>query len=198
MKKRRVLFLAGLVISLLVLAGCGFDLESVEPAEEPSEESTEESVSGPAEEINLYDVDGGGTNYAFTCDGEEFRAQHTWENWRIFDSYKITNEKKMTVICQALIDTYPVHGKDMESYRTADDMVYEWQQHNLAYTYLPEDNPWRESAMNVDFDPEDQGRSFEEIYEDRTGREFDLEEKIKEELEEGHLMEKLEEYLTGD
>ncbi|MDO5491687.1 MAG: hypothetical protein Q4F96_04730, partial [Bacillota bacterium] len=102
----------------------------------------------------------------------------------------------MIAICQTLIDTHPVHGRDDESYRTADDMVYEWEQHNLVYTYLPEDNLWRESAKNVDFDPEDQGRSFEEIYEDRTGQELDLKEKIREKLRDGRLMERLEQFLS--
>lgn len=56
----------------------------------------------------------------------------------------------MIAICQALIDTHPVHGRDDEFYRTADDMVYEWE-YNPVYTYLPEDNLWRESAKNMDF-----------------------------------------------
>ena len=78
----------------------------------------------------------------------------------------------MKKICQTLIDEHPVHGSDYESYRTADDMVYEWKQHNLAHKVLPDDNPWKETSGNVDFDPEDQGKSLEEIYEDRTGQKF--------------------------
>ena len=63
----------------------------------------------------------------------------------------------------------------MKSYRTVDDLVYEWQQHNLAYTILPDDNSWKEHAKDVDLNPDDQGKSLEEMYEDRTGNELDIE-----------------------
>ena len=151
-----------------------------------------------AEDLGFYDVYGSGSYYAFTYDGEEFTAQYYYDNWTLYDSYKITNEDDMGIICQALIDIHPIHGKDLESYRTADDMVYEWKQHNLAYKYLPADNAWRQNAQNVDFDPADQGRSFEEIYEDRTGQEFDLKKYVKEGIESGKIKEKLEEILHGE
>ena len=80
----------------------------------------------------------------------------------------------MKKICQALIDIHPIHGSDMISYRTSDDMVYEWLQHNFAYSVLPDDNLWKNNAKNVDFDPQDQGKSIKEIYEDRTGKKFDF------------------------
>ena len=147
------------------------------------------------EDIGLYDVDGGGWCYAFTYRGEEFRAQYYYDNWTIYDSYKITNGHDMKIICQALIDINPVHGSDYESYRTAKDMKYEWKQHNLAYKYLPEDNPWRQNAMNVDFDPEDQGRSFEEMYEARTGQDIDVEQYVREKVEDGELVDELKQLL---
>lgn len=81
----------------------------------------------------------------------------------------------MVSICQALLDVHPVHGSDMQSIRTAEDMAYEWLQHNLAYELLPEDNPWRRNAKDVDLNPEDQNKTFREMYEDRTGKEFRLE-----------------------
>ena len=59
-------------------------------------------------------------------------------------------------------------------YRTEEDMAYEWLQHNIAFMVLPKDDPLLEDAKNVDLDPADQGRSFREIYEDRTGKEFSL------------------------
>ena len=96
----------------------------------------------------------------------------------------------MKIICQALIDVHPVHGKDLSSYRTADDMAYEWEQHNIAYKYLPDDSSWKGSAGNVDLDPYDQGRSFEEIYEDRTGEKFSIKEEIKESLKDGSFFDK--------
>ena len=39
-----------------------------------------------------------------------------------------------------------------------DDLVYEWQQHNLAYNILPDDNSWKEHAKDVDLNPADQGK----------------------------------------
>ena len=76
----------------------------------------------------------------------------------------------MMIICQALSEVHPIHGKDMVSYRTPEDMAYEWQQHNFAYYMLPEESPWKQSVQNVDLDPKDQGKSFSELYEDRTNK----------------------------
>jgi hypothetical protein len=36
-----------------------------------------------------------------------------------------------------------------------------------------------DSVKDVDFDPEDQGKSYEELYEDRTGRKLDLKEMLR-------------------
>jgi hypothetical protein len=76
-------------------------------------------------------------------------------------------------------------------------MAFEWQQHNIAYEQLPEGNQWRESAMNVDLDPDDQGKTFKEMYEERTGKKLDLDtliehsdkikEKAKEKLQENNI-----------
>lgn len=52
----------------------------------------------------------------------------------------------MTLICQALADEHPVHGADLVSYRTAEDMAYEWQQHNIAYQLLSDDSPFRNNV----------------------------------------------------
>ena len=146
-------------------------------------------------DIGLTNYDGMGAKYFFTYKGEEFRAWYQSDCWTIYDSYKITNNHDMKIICQALIDVHPVHGADLSSYRTAEDMAYEWEQHNLAYKYLPEDSPYRESAMNVDLDPQDQGRSFEEIYEDRTGQEFSLKEEVKESIKDGTFFDKVKKYF---
>lgn len=177
--KRRGLAKAVLLLLCLVLAagmtlmfGCGEDIAS-EPSDETESiiETTGYSRLSSTEDIGLYDMYSSGTNYAFTYHGEEFLATYYYDNWTIYDSYKITNKHDMKIICQALIDIYPIHGRDMVSYRTADDMAYEWKQHNLACKVLPEDSPWRESAENVDFDPADQGKSIKELYEDRKGTE---------------------------
>ena len=130
-------------------------------------------LSDPSD-INLRDTDGNGKNYLFTYDGEDFSVVYTTDNWKIYDSYKINNTEDMTIICEALISVHQIHGSDMESYRTAEDMAYEWLQHNIAYQFLPDESPWKVHAQNVDLDPKDQGKSFSEIYEDRTGKEFNL------------------------
>lgn len=168
------------------------DQDGAEQTEGTAEQTTEQTDDA---DIDLRDVDGGGTNYAFTYNGEEFRALFQYDCWTIYDSYKITDKDAQVRICQAMIDIHPVHGKDMVSYRTAEDMAYEWQQHNLAYQCLPEDNAWRQHAANVDLDPQDQGRTFEEIYEDRTGQDLDLKEKVKESIEDGTIFEKAKHYL---
>ncbi|WP_026653143.1 hypothetical protein [Butyrivibrio proteoclasticus] len=124
--------------------------------------------------IEVISADGGEKNYTFVYYDETFSAIYTPDHWKIIDSYKITSASDMEVICQALIDIHPVHGADMVSYRSADDMAYEWLQHNVAYEYLPEDNAWRAKCKDVDFNPEDQGKTFYEIYEERTGEEFDF------------------------
>ncbi len=145
------------------------------------------SLSSP-DDIKLRSDDG--NSYYFTYQDEDFYTEYYDDVWTIYNSYKITNSHDIKIICQALADEHPIHGKDMESYRTPSDMAFEWEQHNLAYQQLPEDNSWRESAKNVDIDPQDQGKTFKEIYEDRTGQEitiddvFDKKDKIIEKIKE--------------
>ena len=135
-------------------------------------ESEGNGILSSLEDIDLHAVDGTKQNYVFLYGNEEFSAQYTAENWKIVDSYKISNTQDMILICQALLNIHPVHGRDMQSIRTAEDMTFEWLQHNLAYAILPEDSPWRQNAKDVDLNPADQGKSFQEMYEDRTGRKF--------------------------
>lgn len=123
-------------------------------------------------DINLTSADGGTKNYTFTYNGETFKAKHTADHWTLYDSYKINSKSDMMIICQALIDLYPVHGSDMVSYRTAEDMTFEWQQHNLGYMFLGEKSEWASHLKDCDFDPSDQGKTFDEIYKDRTGKDF--------------------------
>lgn len=122
--------------------------------------------------IILKDVDGNKKNYTFKYNGEIYRATYTKENWKIEDSYKINDKEIMLKICEELLKAHKIHGSDMVSYRTADDMVYEWVQHNLAYQVLPDGNRWKKSVKDVDFDPKDQGKSLKELYESRTGQKF--------------------------
>ena len=149
-----------------------------------------------AEDINLQDVDGQGTNYSFTYNSENYSAVYRTDNWTIYNSYKISSMSDMTIICQALIDIHPIHGRDMSSYRSADDMVYEWMQHNIAYAALPDDSELKSHARDVDFNPEDQGRSFEELYKDRTGKDLDINDILTEEQQD-KLIESLKEMLES-
>ena len=130
-------------------------------------------------EIGLTDEDGNGKNYVFVYADESFNATYITDHWKIIDSYKITNNSDIIIICQALIAEHPVHGSDKVSYRTAEDMAYEWSQHNLAYEVLSDDTIWKEKSKDVDLNPEDQGKTFIEIYEDRTGKKFDITEFLK-------------------
>lgn len=126
------------------------------------------------DDLSLKDVNNKKTNFTFIYMNEVFNATYTKDNWHIENSYKINNKNDITIICKALTDIYPIHGKDMKSFRTIDDLVYEWKLHNIAYDFLPEDSSWKENARSVDLNPEDQGRSIEEIYETRTGKKFNV------------------------
>ena len=127
-----------------------------------------------AADIELTDTDGNGKNYHFYYAGDDFTAIYTPDNWKVKDSYRVHSEADMIIICQALIDEHPVHGKDLVSYRTAEDMAYEWQIHNMGYAFFSDDENLRNKAKDVDFDPKDQGLTIEEFYESRTGKEFDV------------------------
>lgn len=150
------------------------DTASTDTSRQSSTGTSSTGILTSTEDINLHDIDGAGTNYEFTYNGETYSAVYTTDNWRIYNSYKIQDIGDIAIICQALIDIHPIHGSDMESYRTVEDMAYEWLQHNLAYEFLPDDDPLKSHARDVDLDPKDQNKSFEEIYKDRTGKEFDI------------------------
>ena len=134
------------------------------------EELEDDSILDIESKIELVDVDGAGSNYYFEYNGEKFTAIYTYDNWKIIDSYKITNKKDMAKICQALLDEHKIHGNDLMSYRTADDMVNEWVQHNIGYGFFPEGNEYKLRAKDVDFDPEDQNKGLIELYESKTGK----------------------------
>lgn len=127
------------------------------------ENETEEKLS--KENIEIKNV--GNNFYEFNYNSKVYTAQYTKDNWKIINSYEINNKKDMIAICQSLIDIFPIHGKDMISYRTAEDMAYEWIQHNLAYKLLPETSNWKENVKDVDLNPEDQGKDLLELYKER-------------------------------
>ncbi|MBP3901988.1 MAG: hypothetical protein J6D53_11150 [Blautia sp.] len=139
------------------------------------------------EDIGLWSSDG--ANYYFTYNGTEFHAEHRYDSWVIYSSYRIINASDIEIICSALSREHPVPSIDYTSYRTPSDMALEWIQHNIVYYQLPEGSHWREHAMTVCLDPEDQGKTFQELYEDRTGAKLDNEELIEK------IREKIKEYL---
>ena len=140
------------------------------------------------DDINLRSGDG--SYYTFTYKDEDYEAEFQEDTWTIYNSCRIKNAKDILIICRALSEEHSVPSRDRESTRTPEDMAFEWEQHNLAYEQLPEGNHWRESSRNVDLDPDDQGKTFKEIYEERTGEELNLDtvmehkDKIKEKLRE--------------
>ena len=123
-------------------------------------------LSSP-EDIDLHDTDGGGTNYVFTYGKEEYEAIYTPDNWKIVNSYRIKRLQDLKIICSALISIHPIPDKDRIGYRTADDLAYEWSEHNSAYEMLPDDSPWKANVRDVDLDPDDQGKSMVDMALDR-------------------------------
>ena len=190
MKKINLFLLAACLVLSFCLTGCSE--ESMQKVERITGGILSTASLSSPEDINLRSDDG--YSYYFTYQDEDFYAEYYDDVWTIYNSYRITSSHDILIICRALSEEHPIHGRDMESYRTPTDMAFEWEQHNLAYEQLPEDNAWRESAKNVDLDPQDQGKTFKEIYEDRTGKEITLDdvyekkdkilEKVKEKLKE--------------
>ncbi|MBR1863356.1 MAG: hypothetical protein IJ806_04650 [Ruminococcus sp.] len=125
-------------------------------------------LSSP-EEVGLYDTDGGGSRYAFTYGGETYSAVYTYDNWKVIDSYRITNSADIELICTALSDEHPIHDRELTGYRTPEDMAYEWEQHNIAYRMLNENSSWLQNVKDVDLDPADQGKSLYDLFRDRMG-----------------------------
>ena len=125
------------------------------------------SLLSSPEDIGLHDTDGNGVDYIFSYGGEKFSALCEPENWHITDSYKIEYEDDILLICQALISVHPIHSADMQSYRTAEDMAFEWHQHNLAYNLLPDSSEWKSNAKDVDLDSKDEGKGLFNFLMDR-------------------------------
>ncbi len=166
-----ILIILGIIIFLVVKNIIWWEENIVKESEITLEDDNEEKATlQSVKELKLKDVDGKKTNYSFIYKKETFKAKYTKDNWKIIDSYKITNKKDIAIICQALIKIHPIHGKDGKSYRTVDDLVAEWVIHNKAYEILPENSKWKVNAKDVDLDPADQGKTLEEFIKDRIGR----------------------------
>ena len=119
-------------------------------------------------ELTLTDTDGQGRDFTFELNGQTFRAKFSYrydgkENWRVFDSYKITNESDMIAVCTALISVHTIRGRDLSSLRTPQDMTEEWKIHNSVYEMLGEGDI-KEHCKDVDFDPDDQGKGYADYF----------------------------------
>ena len=188
-KRNKYIVCIFFVMICLGLAACGKGKKEGQSGGKGSDQNRGPILNSP-DDINLTFVDASALSdpdslsqaaydgseklYTFKYGDKEFTAIATEDNWKILNSYRITDHDDMVIICEALIAVMPVHGRDMVSYRTAEDMAYEWEQHNLAFLILPENNPWKNNARDVDLNPADQGLNLEEIYEARTGRKFDF------------------------
>lgn len=163
----------GILLALIFIVGCEVkvDIKNNESNNKVVEQDNDDNGS-ISDSIDIKKIDD--KNYEFVYKDEVFKAIFVNDTWKIYDSYKITNNNDIKKICKALIEINKVPSSDYKSYRTSDDMAYEWMQHNLAYQILPDGNSFRESAKDVDLDPRDQGKSLVEIYEDRTGQKLDI------------------------
>lgn len=164
---------------IIVLIGIINNLKIKEKPNQDKTQNLQQEEHKTINDIEIVDIDGKQINYSFEYRNETYNAIYTVDNWQIINSYKITNQNDITVICENLIEIHKIHGSDMISYRTAKDMAYEWLQHNIAYAILPESNSFKQSAKDVDLDPRDQNKSLKEMYEDRTGKEFKIEDFLK-------------------
>ena len=150
-------------------AVCTEDVSAPEETTTPADtvsEMEEEAVSvsnsllNSTEDIGLHDTDGNGTNYIFKYNSKEFYALCEPDNWHINDSCMINDPDDILIICRALSDIHPIHTADMQGYRTPEDMASEWQQHNIAYSLLPDGSRWKDSARDVDLDWKDEGKGL--------------------------------------
>lgn len=123
-------------------------------------------LTSPAD-IMLNCPSGDKHNYVFTYMRKEYTAIYTPDNWKIVDSFDINNPDDQIVICEALKNEHPIHSANYQSWRTAEDMAYEWAQHNLAYSMLSDTSPLIEDAKDVDINPSGQNKDILDFLSDR-------------------------------
>ena len=152
----KYLLLPAVLTALFLCAGCGKNASSETRTEEASTEAP--SILTSPDDIHLTEEADG--SYSFTYGQDTFRAEFRTDTWKIVDSYRITNLADMTLICKALNDRHPVPTPDRKGSRTPEDLAFEWDQHNLAFTLLPDGDPRKDRARDVDLNPEDQGKSL--------------------------------------
>ena len=113
-------------------------------------------------------------NYSFEYGEQTFTAHYTpylGGDWKVVDSYRITNRADMIIICEQLLRENKVQGR-ITQYRTAKDMADEWEIHNKGYTLAAALG--MTSAVSrlkdVDMDKKDQGKSFDDFVAEFLGR----------------------------
>ena len=157
-------FLCLFLISLL--SGCG-SKKTGESTNAETDNSSNAGESGADNypsllastgDLNLRSDDS--EHYSFEYGGTTYSAEFQGNSWRIYDSYRIMNHEDMLLICQALTAEHPIPTADGKGNRTIQDLAHEWDQHNFAFTLLPEGSEWKERARHVDLNPEDQGKEL--------------------------------------
>ena len=109
--------------------------------------------------------------YNFDYNSNTYTAIYSTDSaeWHINNSYQIENHDDIVLICSELIQEKPVPGIAEGTHRTASDLTYEWEQHNIAYYYLePFNIPVKNSVANVDLNRDDQGKSWLQLAWDRV------------------------------
>lgn len=164
LNRRSIVFLCLLLISLL--SGCG-SKETEASTNAKTDNSSNAGESGAdsypsllasTDDLNLRSDDS--EHYSFEYGGTTYTAEFQGNSWRIYDSYRIMNHEDMLLICQALTAEHPIPTADGKGTRTIEDLAHEWDQHNFAFTLLPEGSEWKERARHVDLNPEDQGKEL--------------------------------------
>lgn len=146
-----------------IFSGCGSSGNSDAAG---SDDSSDITTLGSPAEIGLASEDD--VHFTFSYHNEIFQAVFITDTWKIIDSYKITNSADLVIICRALTEKHPVPTSDRSGERTPEDLAYEWEQHNLAYSLLPEGAKWKDNAKDVDLNPEDQGKNIVNYVIERT------------------------------
>lgn len=92
-------------------------------------------------------------NYKVNNKSKVFTAIYTPNNWKIKDSYLITDMDDMVLICSLLKNYHAIPNKEYSGMRSAENMANEWDAHNhVYYTFGFEDH-----TKDVDIDPSDDG-----------------------------------------
>ena len=135
------------------------------------------SSAGTSPTISAADfalTDNGDDSYTFNYGGETFSAVFTpyiGGDWKIYDSYKITNRADMVIICEKLLAVNKVEGR-ITPCRTAKDMADEWEIHNRGYSLAKSFSMTSaaERLKDVDMDKKDQGKTFDDFLAEFLGR----------------------------